>query len=459
MSLDDLFNQVDNLKQEIVQLEQDLIKIPSVNTGFMPTGNETEVCHFIQKWLNQFNIQSEILSLDPNRGNLIATLPGKSNVLGLLFMSHLDVVPVEDENKWDFSPFGGEIYNDRIYGRGATDCKGLLTCQLMALRILKQNNIELNNGLSLISGADEEHGGRYGFEWLAKTHPEKLDAPYAINEGGGTPIDSAGALNYMLGVGEKGRLQGEFTIKGSSAHASVPWQGNNALYSLAQLLSNIEKYDAERDTSTSLFEHLSSFAIEHKPDQSNIDEIIEEQSKENPRFSSILKALSRMTITPTMVNGGIKSNSVPETISLTCDVRTLPHQSDSYLSEEIENIIENIPNISYEIDYMAVPNSSNFDTNLTNAISKATKNALKRDDINVIPYISTGFTDSRFTRELGVTTYGYSGSDPSDDPMLGNAHGTNESIGINSLISGTKIMLQVAIELLCDQNQLNTTSR
>ena len=58
-----------------------------------------------------------------------------------------------------------------------------------------------------------------------------------------------------------------------------------------------------------------------------------------------------------------------------------------------------------------------------------------------------------------MTTYGYSGSDPSDDPMLGNAHGTNESIGINSLISGTKIMLQVAIELLCDQNQLNTTSR
>ena len=91
MSLEDLFNQVDSLKDEIIQLEQDLIKIPSVNTGFMPTGNETEVCNFIQKWLNQFNIQSEILSLDPNRGNLIATLPGSSNMLGLLFMSHLDV--------------------------------------------------------------------------------------------------------------------------------------------------------------------------------------------------------------------------------------------------------------------------------------------------------------------------------------------------------------------------------
>ena len=107
-----------------------------------------------------------------------------------------------------------------------------------------------------------------------------------------------------------------------------------------------------------------------------------------------------MTITPTMVNGGIKSNSVPETISLTCDVRTLPHQSDEYLSKEIEKIIHDIPDITYEIDYMAVPNSSVFETDLTNAISKATKNALNRDDINVIPYISTGFTDSRFTREL-----------------------------------------------------------
>ena len=99
------------MKEEIIQLEQDLIKIPSVNTGFMPTGNETEVCNFIQKWLNQFDIKSEILALDPKRGNLIATLNGSSNKLGLLFMSHLDVVPVEDENKWDYSPFGGEIFN------------------------------------------------------------------------------------------------------------------------------------------------------------------------------------------------------------------------------------------------------------------------------------------------------------------------------------------------------------
>ncbi len=78
----------------------------------------------------------------------------------------------------------------------------------------------------------------------------------------------------------------------------------------------------------------------------------------------------------------------------------------------------------------------------------ATKNALMREDINFVPAISNGFTDSRFTRPLGVTTYGFSGSHPDDDPMLSRAHGTDESIGIKSLVSGAKIMLHLAYDIL-----------
>ncbi len=65
-----------------------------------------------------------------------------------------------------------------------------------------------------------------------------------------------------------------------------------------------------------------------------------------------------------------------------------------------------------------------------------------------VPAISNGFTDSRFTRPLGVTTYGFSGSHPEDNPMLSNAHGTDESVGIKSLISGTKIMMALAYNML-----------
>ena len=218
-----------------------------------------------------------------------------------------------------------------------------MTCQLMAVRLLRRNGIELEDGLILAAGADEEHGGRYGFGWLADNHPDKLAAPYAVNEGGGTPVRAAGALTYVLGVGEKGRLQVEIDIKGTSSHASVPWQGTNALYRLSQALNSIEGYDAERDTSTAIFDHLSTFAIEDKPSPANVDAIIADIESDNPRFASMLRALSRMTLTPTMVRGGIKSNSVPESIRLTCDVRTLPHQDDEYVRRQLDEVLVDVP--------------------------------------------------------------------------------------------------------------------
>ena len=161
----ELTSQVDNHIDEIIELEQELVKIESVNTGSMPTGNETEACEYIRDWLGQYNIQSSILESVPGRGNIISKIEGENSVNGLMFMSHTDVVPVEDESKWNYPPFGGVLDNGRIYGRGASDCKGLLTSQMMAMRLLNINQIKLKENLILVSGADEEHGGKYGFGW------------------------------------------------------------------------------------------------------------------------------------------------------------------------------------------------------------------------------------------------------------------------------------------------------
>jgi len=446
--LESLLDQVDEMRDEIISLEQDLVRIPTVNTGFMPTGDETAVCEYMEKWLAEDGIASETIESAPGRGNFIARLEGTSGKAGLMFMSHTDVVPVEEEEKWRFPPFSATIADGRIFGRGASDCKGLLTCQLTAMRILKRNGIELLDGLILASCADEEHGGRYGFGWMAEHHPEKLAAPYAVNEGGGIPIEAAGNLTYLLGVGEKGRLQLEIDVRGVSAHASTPWQGSNALFGLSEVVKRIEAYEAERDTSTSLFQHLSTFAIEDRPSAANIDQIIADTEDSNPRFASIMKALSRMTITPTMIQGGIKSNSVPEAVRLTCDVRTLPHQDEAYVHQELSKILDGIPGVEIDIDYMSVPNASDFATDFAQRIQISTASALNRDDIQWVPSLSTGFTDSRFTRNLGTTTYGMVGSHPDDDPMLARNHGTDESVGIRSLISGTKVMLALAYDML-----------
>ena len=197
-----------------------------------------------------------------------------------------------------------------------------------------------------------------------------------------------------------------------------------------------------------IFDHLSDFAIEHKVSPENVDQIISEIKDDHPRLASMLRALSRMTLTPTIIHGGIKSNSVPEFIQLTCDVRTLPHQDLDYVKEQLENILADIPGVEFEIDYMAQPNSSPFETEFATQIQKATAKALNIEDIKLLPSISNGFTDSRFTRPLGVTTYGYTGAHPDDNPMLTNSHGTDESVGIKSLINSTRVMLALAYDVL-----------
>jgi len=444
----ELIAQVDESYEDLLSVHRELVRIPSVNTGVMPTGNETLVAEFAHEWLAEDGIESEILEASAGRGNLIAELPGKSGENKLLFMSHLDVVPVEDETKWKYQPFGAEIDGGRIYGRGASDCKGLLACQLMALRLLKRNGLQLSDNLILASGADEEHGGRYGFGWLAENHPQKIKAPLAVNEGGGNHINIAGTTTYLLGVGEKGRLEVKLTVKGSSAHASIPWMGDNASYKVAEVLKRIEGYEAERDTSSSIFNYLSTLAIEDLVTPQNVDRVIEDIKENNPQLGSTLRALSRMTLTPTMMAGGIKSNSVPEMCQITCDIRTLPHQDDSYARKELENILGGLDGIDLQIDYMAVPNSSDYETEFASKIKEATRISLDRDDLNWIPAVSTGFTDSRFLRPLGAITYGFNGSHPDDDPVLVRMHGTDESIGIKSLVSGTKIMLALAYDVL-----------
>ncbi len=364
-----------------------------------------------------------------------------------MLMSHSDVVPVENASKWSHEPFGAEISGGRVYGRGASDCKALLTSQLMAFAILKRNSVQLSHGLRLVCGADEEHGGRWGFGWLADKHPEELEAEFAVNEGGGTPVEIGNTLTYLLGTGEKGRLEISVRFKGESAHASMPWLGKNASYALGKALGAIEAYKPELDTSLPIFQHLGKLGIETKPTPGNIEQVVAEATAKSKRLGSTLRALSRMTLTPTMVRGGIKSNSVPEAITLTCDVRTLPFQDEEYVRRQLDSALAGIDGVEYDVDYMSVPNQSPFETELAEACKRAMSLAVGRDDIQWVPAVSNGFTDSRFTRNIGIVTYGFNATHPDDDPMLARAHGTDESVGIASLVSATKAMLALAYDL------------
>jgi acetylornithine deacetylase/succinyl-diaminopimelate desuccinylase-like protein len=434
---------------ELIELLCELIRFPTVNTGVMPTGNELPLCEFVQRKLAVEGIESQIVKSAENRGNLIARLPGSTGRPRLLFMGHTDVVPV-DAGEWNHPPFAGAVADGRVWGRGAADMKDLVAAELMALILLKRSSVRLVGDLIVAACADEETGGQYGFGWLAQHAPELLRADYAINEGGGAPLPTDQGLAYAVPVGEKGRLEVRITFRGRATHAASPWQGDNVALKLGEALRRMAAYRAELDVSHPFFDRVRPLIGRDDPiTVENVDAVAAEVEGKNPGLASALRGLSRMTLTPTMFSGGVKSNSVPAVCGLTCDVRTLLHQDEAYVRRQLDGILQGIDGASYDILYTAVPSSSPAATPLFAALERTLCTVTGREDVQVLPSLTIGFTDSRLVRPLGPIIYAFSPGHPDVDPkILSNAHGANESTDVRSVLFRAQALLALAVDLL-----------
>ena len=449
MTLDDLLQQVEASTDELVALEQALVRVPSINNGVMPTGNETPVCEVIAKKLAADGIESHILESAPGRGNLVARLPGSTGTPRLLYMGHTDVVPVEDESQWTYPPFGGEVHDGRVHGRGANDMKGMVASEIMAMLILKRSGIELAGDLILASTADEEAGGVYGAGWLAKIHPELIQADFGINEGGGAVVKTPSGLAYLYNIGEKGRYEVHITVSGRAYHAARPWQADNPLYKLPLVLTRIQEYQPDIDTSAPMFAHVHELLGLPEPiTTQNVDAISDALAATKPSDSAELKACSRMTLTPTMLKAGVKSNSIAASVTLTCDIRTLPQQDTAYVQHQLEKVLGGLPDVSWELIQTAVANASPADHPFAESVRRATAKAIGRSDFAWLPGLTTGFTDSRLVRPLGAVVYGFAPSHPDADPGLGGAHNKNESDDIASTVTSTRMLVALAWDVL-----------
>ena len=450
---DDLLDAVDAARDEIIEFCQALVRVPSINTGVMPTGNETPAALILQAKLAAEGIDSEILESAPNRGNFIAKLAGSAGTPRLLYLSHTDVVPVEDEGAWTHPPFGAEIHEGRIYGRGSNDMKNTVAAEAMAMIILKRAGVQLRGDLVFASGADEESGGKWGFAWLAEHHPEKLRGDFGINEGGGSLVQAADGRNaYLVSTGEKGRLEIVITVKGRGYHASQPWRADNAIYKSQEVLNRIAAYEPERYVDAGLIAPLADlYGVNETITAENVDRVIEELNERNPNWASTLKAISRMTFVASMINAGVKSNSVAESCMITCDVRTLPHQDEAYVHAQLTQLFAGLDGVSFVINYTSIPSASPYEgagAAFAARVRDATCIALGRDDLDFVPSLTVGFTDSRLVRHLCPVIYGFLPSHPDADPTKGGAHNINESTDIESLILSTKMLVALAYDTL-----------
>ncbi len=448
---DSVLAEVEGARSEIVDLLQELVRIPTVNTGVMPTGNETEACLFLQKRLRREGIEAEIIESQPTRGNLLASLPGSASErgAGLMFLSHLDVVPAGDQAHWTVPPFSGSLRKRRIYGRGAWDCKGVTTCQVMAAIVLRRKGGRLDRSLLLAATADEEtaRGAPAGLGYLLRGHANRLASDYVLNEGGSACVEAPDGLYFVVSTGEKGRSEVTLDFEGRSCHASQPWSGHNPLEDLARAIRGIQAYEPELKVDPSLLGTL--WQALRLPGEPELGGLLRMLSSE-PRSSflcSTLRGLASMTIAPTLASAGCRANVVPDRASLTCDVRTLPGQDESYVRAEVERMIGRPERCRISLDKTVAASSSGSDAIFLGAIARSLSRVTSAP-AGVLEMLSVGYTDSMLMRPTGAVAYGFEPAHPRSDPRLVNFHGADESIGVDDLVFRTQVYVSICLELL-----------
>src|SRR3989475_7960925 len=166
------------LGDEAVEILTEYIRRDTTN----PPGNEAPAAALLAGILGESGLETTTLESAPGRANLVARLHGRSGQ-GLALLHHLDVVPAE-ASEWSVDPFGAEIHDGCLWGRGAIDMKGMGVMQLMTVLALARERIPLERDVVFVAVADEEAGGLMGAAWLTEHHPDLVACTDVINEGG-----------------------------------------------------------------------------------------------------------------------------------------------------------------------------------------------------------------------------------------------------------------------------------
>src|SRR5436190_22908685 len=210
----------------------DLIRLDTTN----PPGNETRIAQYLKRLADEEGIPCELLGGEPSRLNFVAHLKGSGNHRPLMLMAHSDVVPA-DRAQWTVDPFSAEIREGFIYGRGAQDDKSLLAAELAVLVELKHRGIPLGRDVILLSEADEEEGST-GIQWLIQNVYPKINAEFAINEGGFAMDVPSGPRLFQVQTTEKIPTRAILTAHGSAGHGSLP-RSDNPVVKLSRAIARI----------------------------------------------------------------------------------------------------------------------------------------------------------------------------------------------------------------------------
>jgi acetylornithine deacetylase/succinyl-diaminopimelate desuccinylase-like protein len=436
------------IEEEATNFLSELIRINTTN----PPGNETAAAKYVAEALEQDGFRCELLESSPGRGSVVTSLKGSDKKPTLLLLSHLDVVAANPK-EWSVDPFGGEIKDGFVWGRGALDMKGMTAIEVMALKLLKRNNVKLKGDVILAATADEEKGGEAGAGWLVRNHPDKVRAEYVLNEGGGMAMRMDGQNMFTINTAEKGILWFKVKAGGTPGHGSVPGAADNAILRMNKVVEKLGNHRSKISLIPTVKQYVSEIAKSSKlrdlsallQDPTKSDQILDVLAQKDKYLAEELRARIRMTVTPTMIQGGVKENIIPSECEAVFDCRVLPGQTPTEALSEIKGLLKDagLEKLTFEIIQANEPSESPFNTPLYELIVNALREF--ESECRVAPVMLTGGTDSRFFRKLSSVCYGFHPVRPetSYSEMQETIHGIDERISIENLVFGTSVLYNV----------------
>ena len=436
------------IRDEVTHFLSELIRINTTN----PPGNEMAAAKYLADYLSPEDFECEIFESAPKRGNVITRLRGTGEKPNLLLLSHLDVVAA-NASEWSVDPFKGVVKDGYVWGRGAVDMKGMTAIEVMVMKLLKRNNVKLKGDVILAATADEEQGGLLGANYLLQNNHEKIYAPYVLNEGGGLAMPTKKGNVFTVQTAEKGILWFKVKAKGTPGHGSLPNMADNAIMRMNNVIDKLGNYESPIfivPTLKRFFEEISkqdSTLLEPftqlltNPELS--DQILDELSKISELAEEIRPRL-RMTITPTIIHGGVKQNIIPSECETVFDCRILPGQKLEHTIRLIKTLLGEIDSkkLSFHGLQKQEPSESTSETPLYATISNVLREF--EPQCGVTPILTTGGTDSRFFRRKGSICYGFHPRYPEifSGKIVKLEHGIDERISIKNLIFGTSVLYE-----------------
>ena len=439
------------LEGECTELLQALVRNGCVNDGTVESGQEQLSADLLATYLEGPGLEIERYTAAPGRTSLVARIEGRDpEAPTLLLMGHTDVVPANG-SRWRHDPFGGELVDGEVWGRGAIDMLNLTSSMAVAVKHLAQGGFTPEGTLVYLAVADEESMGTYGADHLVEHHLDAVRADFVITESGGIPLPSPSGIKLPVIVGEKGSLWGTIRVGGTPGHGSQPYGTDNALVNAAEVVRRLHEYRPETMIHDTWRRFISSMGY---PDEITgpllSEDGLDDMLANLPiGMARQFHACTHTTFAPTIIEGGTKINVIPDSVDLQVDIRTLPGQTED---DARAQIFEALGDLAERVTYLPqgydASSESPVDTPLWDSLSALTQRWYPGSE--TVPFLTVGATDARFFRRTGSTAYGFGlfSENLTFEDYGTMFHGDDERIDTQSLGLSTELWQAVSRDLL-----------